>query len=472
MTGRRTPRYLSTTAVAIMLLLATVHGLSRFSEPDLWWHLRVGDWIRQGHGLVWPDPSAAFADRDYVATQWLPEVVASWLYSVVGLGGILWLRAVAVLAITGVVYAACRRFAGRLPAALVAGLALLGEAAGLNPRPQLLSFLFFALVVLAWCGTARDLRPRWWLVPLFWVWACCHGLWVFGLAVGAVVLLLVTVDPRRRRDGVAVRNFYVLWAGCLAAVALTPLGPRLLLTPFDVATNASMIAEEWRATPFNNVFSVTAVAMIVACAVLWATRPEPRPWWQIGMLAFAAATTLWMWRLVPIGTITAAPMLAGALQDRLSADREPVTRRERLSLLSGCLVLAVSAAALSAGQLGASASRYPSGMTTINRALDFLPPSTVVLDDFGISGWLLWAHPDLSPVADLRGEIYDHEYLSQYKDALAVKPGWRDFVDRTGAKVALVERDSALADALRTRSHWAVVASNAEFVLLRQGARP
>jgi hypothetical protein len=455
----------------MVLLLATVHGLSRFSEPDLWWHLRVGDWIRQGHGLVWRDPSAAFADRDYVATQWLPEVVASWLYSVVGLGGILWLRAVAVLAITGVVYAACRRFAGRLPSALVAGLALLGEAGGLNPRPQLLSFLFFALVVLAWCGTARDLRPRWWLVPLFWVWACCHGLWAFGLVVGAIVLVLVTVDPRRPRRGVGVRNLYLLWAACLAAAALTPLGPRLLMTPFDVATNASMIAEEWRPTPFNNIFSVTAVAMVVLCAVLWATRPEPRPWWQIGLLAFAAGATLWMWRLVPLGTIAAAPLLAGAIEDRLAAAKEPVTRRERMSLLSAFLVLVVAAAPLSAGPLGAAASQYPSGMTTINRALDSLPPSTVVMDDFGISGWLLWAHPDLSPVADLRGEIYNHEYLSQYKDALAVKPGWRDFVDKTGAKAALVERDSALADALANRSRWTVSASNNDLVLL-QDANP
>jgi hypothetical protein len=451
--------------------MATVHGLSRFSEPDLWWHLHVGTWIRQGHGLVWPDPSAAFADRDYVATQWLPEVVASWLYSVVGLGGVLWLRAVTVLAITAVVYAACRRFAGRLSAALVAGVALLGEAAGLNPRPQLLSFLFFALVVLAWCGTARDLRPRWWLIPLFWVWACCHGLWIFGLVVGALVIALVTVDPRRPRDGVGVRNLYVLWAACLAVVALTPLGPGLLLTPFDVATNASMIAEEWRATPLNNVFSVTAVAMVVVCAALWVTRPQPRPWWQLGLLAFAAGTMLWMWRLVPLGTIAIAPLLAGAIEDRLSASREPVTRRERQSLVSGTLVLAVAAAALCAGQLGATASRYPSGMTTIDRALNSMPPSTVVLDDFGISGWLLWAHPNLTPVADLRGEIYDHHYLSQYRDALAVKPGWRDFVNRTGAKVALVARESALADALADRSGWTVLASNNDLVLLQDANR-
>jgi hypothetical protein len=286
--------------------------------------------------------------------------------------------------------------------------------------------------------------------------------------VGAVVLVLVTVDPRRPRGGVAVRNLYLLWAACLAVVALTPLGPRLLLTPFEVATNASMIAEEWRATPFNNIFSVTAVAMVVACAVLWAARPEPRPWWQIGLLAFAAGTTLWMWRLVPLGTIAAAPLLAGAIEDRLSAAREPVTRRERMALLSGFLVLAVAAGALSAGQLGATASRYPSGMTPINQALESVPPSTVVLDDFGISGWLLWAHPDLSPVADLRGEIYGHEYLSQYKDALAAAPGWRDFVDRTGAKVALLEKDSALADALKNRAHWTPAATTKDFILLER----
>lgn len=465
---RLTPRHISGSAVGVVLLFAMIYGLSRFQEPDLWWHLRVGDTIRATHQLVWTDHSAAFADGSYVATQWLPEAVASWLYAHVGTGGILWLRAAALIALTTLVYAACRQFAARLPAALVAALTLLGAGGGLNPRPQLVSFVLFAVTLYAWCGMARDFRPRWWLVAVFWLWGCSHGLWVFGLLLGGSVLVAMAVDPSVKVSSRQVAKLGALWATCIAALAVTPLGPRLLTTPFDVAGNASMIAEEWKATPLNNVFSLTTVGMVVLCAVLWVRRPQQRAWWQIALLALAAGLALWMWRLVPLGAITAAPLLAGAFQDYMpSAARERFSRGERSGLVIACTVLLAVAALVCAGPRGVSASRYPLGMSAIDAELSQLPSHTVVLDDFGISGWLLWQHPDLVPVADLRGEIYDHQYLSNYRDALLAKPGWEGFVERTGARVALLDKDSALADALEHRSQWAVIRTTSEFVLLR-----
>ena len=227
-----------------------------------------------------------------------------------------------------------------------------------------------------------------------------------------------------------------------------------------------MVADEWRPTPFNNVFSITALAMVVLCAVLWATRPRPRELWQLGALAFGALVTLWMWRLVPLGAIAVAPLLAQSIQERLSAARERVTRCERRALLGAGTGLALAALLLSSGPLGAVASRYPEGMGPLDRALSQLPAGTVVMDDFGISGWLLWAHPALTPVADLRGEIYGAGHLARYRAALAGHPGWHDFVTSTGARAALLQRSSALSDALVHRSGWVRVASTEEFVLL------
>jgi hypothetical protein len=468
--GRQTPRLLSTTAVLLVLVLATAHGLSRFSEPDLWWHLRVGDWIRAGHGLVWPDPSARFAVRDYTATQWLPEVVVSSLYSVLGIGGVLWLRTLALLGLTSAAYASCRRYAGRLPSALVAGATLLGSGGGLNPRPQLVSFVLFAMTVLAWYGTARDRQPRWWLVPVFWLWACSHGLWALGLALGGLVLVALAMDAAKRHTARLPTTLWVLWFSCLGAVALTPIGPRLLLTPFQVGRTALMVADEWRPTPFNNVFSIAALAMVLLCAVLWATRPRPREPWQIAALAFGALATLWMWRLVPLGAIAVAPLLAQSIQERLSAARERVTRSERRALTGAATGLALAALLVSSGPLGAVASRYPEGVAPVDRALSELPPGTVVMDDFGISGWLLWAHPELTPVADLRGEIYGARHLARYRAALAGEPGWHDFVVATRAGAALLQQRSPLSDALVHRSGWVPVASTEDFVLLEPGS--
>ena len=274
MSARRTPAMLSTTAVALVFAVALLRGLAPFFEPDVWWHLRVGEHILDTHVLYGRDPWAAFTDKPYLATQWLSEAVAAQVYRWTGLGGVLWLRTLAILAMALLVYAACRRLGGRLPAALASGAAVLGASASLNPRPQLVSFVLFAVVIHAWLGTSRDLRPRWWLVPLFWVWACSHGLWMFGLVLGVVTSAALV--PQLRRDGSAkpfLLRATALNAACLAAVALTPLGPRLLLAPFTVAANAADVAQEWAPTPVSNAFTFTTVAAIVATAVCWLARP-------------------------------------------------------------------------------------------------------------------------------------------------------------------------------------------------------
>jgi hypothetical protein len=460
-----------TAAVAMLLVLALVKGLSPYAEPDVWWHLQVGDLVRSGLDLTFWDPSARFAAREYTATQWLPEVITSSMAAAVGDGVVLWLRAAVVIALVATLYCACRRYAGRLPAVVAAGLALIGAGGGLNPRPQLVSFVLFAVTVHACCGMAADRRPRWWLVPVFWLWACCHGLWAFGLALSALVLLALAADPLTRPSRPQLVRLGLLWGACLLAVSMTPLGPRLLLTPFEVAGNASMIADEWRATPLNNVFSWSALLAVVSCAVLWSLRPARRPLWQLALLGFAAVATLWMWRLVPLGCIAAAPLLAGALQEHLTARREPVTATERRGLLVGTAALLTIAAAVAASPLGTSAQRYPGSMRPIDQALDSLPAGTVVLDDFGISGWLLREHPELTPVADLRGEIYSRSHLGAYRDVLRVKPGWQHFVQRTGSEAALLERESSLADALVNRLRWTTTASTDDYVLLRRPAQ-
>jgi hypothetical protein len=344
---------------------------------------------------------------------------------------------------------------------------MLGAGGGLNPRPQLVSFVLFAVTVHAWCGMLEDRRTRWWLPLVFWFWACSHGLWTFGVVVGAVMLLAAALDPAMHLSRAQLGRLAAVWGACLVAVATTPAGPALLLTPLQVAGNATLMADEWRATPLNNVFSWAALLMVMGCAALWALRPCRRPWWQLSLLGFAGLCTLWMWRLVPLGTIAAAPLLAGALQEHLGARRESFSRSERRSLAFGTALLLTLGAVVCATPVGATAQGYPGRMVAIDRALARLPQRTVVLNDFGISGWLLWAHPDLVPVADLRGEIYSRDHLVDYRNVLAVRPGWRSFIDATDPQVALLSKESPLADALARRLHWAKVAETDEFVLLR-----
>ena len=452
--------------------LALALGLRPFAEPDLWWHLRVGEHIRQTGQLVGPDPWAAFADRDYMATQWLPEVIASWAFEAGGLGAILLLRTTAIVVLATIVYAMCRRGASPGLAAAVTASCLLAATTGLNPRPQLLSFIFFAITVAAWRATAQDHRPRWWLAPMFWLWGCCHGLWVFGLVIGGVTLLAIVADRRAPMARSSVRRLGLLNLLCVAAIAVTPLGPALWLAPFNVAGNASWIADEWQRTPFDVPASIVAAAMVLVAAGLYARR-RFAPLWEYAHLCMGTLLLVWMWRLVPLAVVLIAPLLATALHGRL---RPSVPSRWRSETWTRCVsvgAILLAAGVVSLGDRGASASSYPASMTAVDATLDCQAAGDVVFNDFGLSGWLLWRHPQLVPVADLRSEIYSREHMEDFYVAEAVEPGWDSVVAETGASVALLKPDAPLARALVQESGWQLAASSPGAILLRNpGSSP
>ena len=468
----RLARPMGILAGTIALLFALALGTSGYSEVDTWWHLRVGQHVLDTGQLRWTDPWAAFASRPYTASQWLPESVAAWAVDQVGLAAIGWLRALAILSLAVVVFVTARQRAGRLVSALATTLALLGAGAGLNPRPQLVSFVLFALLVLALLRTVADGKPRWWLVALFWVWGCSHGLWAVGLAVAAVVLVATVLDPVTRPGPGGIRRLALLWVACAVAVAATPLGPRLLLSPFDVAQTASGLAEEWRATPVNNVFSVAALLLVLGTALLWAFAARPPRLWQAASLVLSLFLVLVMWRLVPLGAILSAPLFSQALHDRAGLSREPWNRAERRTVLVSWIACLLAAGLVAAGSGRAGGQRFPGNMAAVDQALDSLPGGTVVLDDFAVSGWLLWRHPDLVPVIDLRSEIYSHQHIKAYVTAERVGPGWRTILTDTRARHALLRRDSPLALALTQRASWSTVAESGEYVVLEKESVP
>ena len=91
-------------AMLTAVLTSTLIRLRGPADVDTWLHLRIGDAIRHGvrFGVV-PDPLVVIADRPYIATQWLSQVIFSFVYENVGLNGILVLRLAALLVLLGAV---------------------------------------------------------------------------------------------------------------------------------------------------------------------------------------------------------------------------------------------------------------------------------------------------------------------------------------------------------------------------------
>ena len=452
---------LSYLLAGVGLTASALIGLRPVSDLSPWLHLRIGALLLQGDRFGTPDPLSSFTSRPYLPSEWLPAILGNRVFALMGLPGIVWMRYVGILGVLTAVLWVTRHVADEVPALICAIGALAGASLGLTERPQLLSFVFLAVAIGGWWRCAEDLRPRWWLIPLTWLWASCHGLWIVGAGIGACVLVGLAIDRRLTRHTAA--RLGLLWLANLAAAGLTPLGPRLLAFPFQASGNVRAFVAEWQPTQATNPIAMVTLAMIGCVLLLWIRSAVPPPAWQLALAALAVLSTLAMTRTIAVGALLAAPLLAHALQRQRG---ESVTR-PRPRAATAWLAMMVCLAALSIPVALAVGEETDTAPAMLTSQLKALPTGTVVLDHDDLSGWLMWVAPQSRPVIDLRSEVYDAAYHIRYTRALQVLPGWDQFVASSGATYALLRDDSAIAEALRTRLGWTPIGVDKGYILLK-----
>ncbi|MHB8185063.1 MAG: hypothetical protein ACYDDU_03070 [Dermatophilaceae bacterium] len=455
------PRWLLP-SVAITTVTVTVFlSLHSRTDPDTWWNLRAGQYLLETGRFVGPEPWVRFVTRPFVLTEWLGDVVGASLYSWFGLPALAWMLGVCILALVGAMLVAARRVADVVPAVIAVLAGLVVAVGSLSQRPQAISFVLVMVTVIAWWRTASDLRPRWWLVPLTWVWACLHGFWLFGPVVGAAMVMGLVLD--RRLDRRSLLSLSGLVSASVLAAALTPVGPRLLTLPFQVHSAAAGMVQEWQPSNTHSPATIMALVMISGIALIWLRRPGSPPWWQVGQLALALVLSLAYARLLSVAACLLVPLLADALQSRHPHPAAIAPRGER-RLWAGLFVAgAVATAALAPVFAG-----EPHGVPVkLSSQLSAIPAGSVVFDDYGMGSWLLWSARQVTPVIDGRIELYDQKYVKEYANALSVGPGWSDFLTHAGATYALVADRSPISTALTDRLHWQTIGRDTGYVLMQ-----
>jgi hypothetical protein len=429
-------------------------------DPDTWWHLRLGDEFRGDWSLAAPGALSPFATRPWFATQWTLEVLASNMEDAFGLAGVSWLAGVGVVLFGVATYVSCRQRSAIAAASLAASMCLVGASLSFGPRPQLASFFFAAIVTTVWLRTMDDLRPRWWLVPLSWLWACTHGMWFVGVVIGVLVTVGLVLDGRLSRS-TALRLSLVPLASVIAAAA-TPVGPKLVLAPLATSKMAEFVTE-WQPpdlTEFVPAVAILALALVVGT---WARGPR-QSWSDVLLLGLAFGWVLLSYRTIAMGVTIAAPLVAGAIQSWLPEERLRVPRWERPAGIAAVTAILVGLTIAAPSREGSPLEE----LAQINAALSGLPPGTVVYNEYTLGGWLEWRHRNVSPTVDGMTDAYEVDHIAAYVDTKRLEPGWREFVAGAKAEYALLERDARLAAALAETGEWRVVVQESDYVLLRR----
>jgi hypothetical protein len=450
-----------------LIAVAVVLGSSAWclappSDPDVWWHVRTGDWILQEHRLPGVDSwSLTAAGNTWVTHAWLSQVILSLFYKAGGLTGLSVFRCIGVTGLLTCLAVQAFRRTSPAKALAVTVLAVLGTFGGWGERPQLLSFL---LLVPAAELVRRAVAGRvsvWWVVPLTYLWANLHGLWF--LAPALVCLGALGAASGAANKAAAVRPFGLAALSCVAVAGATPNGPVLLVQPFKVNGYGQFVSE-WGPPSIHSIFGFGLFAMIAALLVAYARRTEPVGLYQLAQVLFAVVLGLMYIRTVAPAVVLLTPLLADALgrtRQPAAPSFPPAVVR---SLLGVLVALGVSGGAF---VLTAFPDLPPAAPVAATAALvSSVPGDERVLNDYDLGGWLLLMAPSARPAIDGRTEIFPVKYVEDYLAALALSGDWRATIKPLKPNAALLRRTTPLVNGLRDDLGWQEVFKDDTWIVL------
>ena len=286
--------------LAAVLILTAGVGLDALSDPDVWWHLRLGDWIIAHHQIPAGELFAYTAfGNPLVAHEWLSETIFA---AVAGVGGLLLVTVLMGLVCWSAMLATVLR--GRLrgagPIVLAVGLALGARAAEpvLGTRPQVFTFVLVCWTLWIAESYLRSGGWRLWLLPpLFLLWANLHAGFIAGIGF-LVIFVVVEAIKHRFAVGAAapsrrIKRLAVAVGASVLAACLNPYGPWLFV--FAATTGAAERQKgivEWQSPNFADPAMWVLLALLLSFAALTMTvlaRPALRRHFDLRDFALAAA---------------------------------------------------------------------------------------------------------------------------------------------------------------------------------------
>ena len=478
--GHLIPRILSISASDVLqvLLLAGIFLLNFFAEtdPDLWWHLATGRYIVETGAVPSVDPfSYTAVGQPWVAHEWLSEVALYLLYRSGGYVAAVVLCAVVVALTFWMVLRATRATGVGVAVAVCLTLwAALMARPGWNVRPQIFSYLFFALY-LALLLRARRTSDRWlWLLPpVMVVWVNLHAGYVMGLLLVGLFLVGEAVNRWRRMGSGATPLQSYLWVG-LATVAATVANPRgfaMLLYPFSYAgsQNASMrFVAEWRSPDFHDHYFFIFGASLMVLMVLPRRRPLD---WALGLpLLGLTAMSLQAVRVVPFYAVVFAPFFAGAFPPSVLHETARRTPWNSALLVIGLAIMASTLFLSDRPQLGAEPRTTGFPVAGV-RYLQEAGLSGNLFNSYDWGGFLVWSfYPQRRVFIDGRADMYGNRFVDEFRTVYEGLPGWQQVLDRYRVEAVLVEKDSRAAVLLAGSGAWKeVFRGDVETILVRKG---
>ena len=414
------------------------------ADNDLWGHVFFGRNILAARMIPRIDAFAyTTAGQPWVDHEWLSQVVMGGLYGSFGSAGLIIAKFLVAAGAGVLVLARLRRRTASPTTRGIAGLlAIAAMARGFGIRPQVLTYLLVALLLLLLDDYQRGRRGALWSLPaIFLLWANLHGGFTLGLAVlglfACADLLRQTRSPRP----------WIALSACVAATALNPYGPHLLGYVWNELSRSHPISEWQRAT-----LGVEHLAFFSMLTLFLASLPFARNWrrdgWEALLAVGIGVLAVRHQRHTPVFALCAAAPLASQLEsasqwvaERWALAFSPPARR----LLSGAVI------ALALTQLWLTGVRYHHyGAEIFFDPMEYPVAAVRALQQSGVQAniavpldwgeYVLWfLAPQVKVSLDGRfATVFPPRVVEDNFNFFAGAPGWRRLFEEYPTQAALV----------------------------------
>jgi hypothetical protein len=469
--------------LAFMLaVLAVLTVRSRFDDPDMWWHLKMGQIIWTTHTIPLHDIFSYTTNHQAVVPQeWLGEVSLYVAYILGGYSGLMLWICLFASAILIAAYAFCSAYGGNLKVAFVgAFIVWLFSTIGLSGRPQMVGYLLL-IVELFLIHLGRTRSPKWFLcLPvLFVLWINCHGSFLIGIVVAGIFLVssfahfqagsLVAPqwDPARRR---MLIFGLVLSVG---ALFLNPDGFHQVYYPIDAILHQNIQlanVQEWQPTQMTDPRGIALLLVLLGSFLTVVLRRSELYFDELLILAGATWLGVSHQRTLFAFGILAAPVLCRQLANQWEGyERDKDPHWLNAIFMTGCLLVMIFAFPSPQNLRRQVEIESPVKATEFIKSHHLAGP---MLNAYAYGGYLIWAAPEYPDFVDGRGDVFEWSgVLLEFGQWATLQTDPQILLEKYKINFCLLNPDSPMSQMLAVLPGWEKVYSdNNSVIFVRRGA--
>ena len=488
-------RFTLPVAFATVVFVLTAGFLPIF-DPDFFWHVKIGELIRQTGMLPNSEVFSHTAQgQPWVIQSWVSDVVLAYVWESAGIVGIRLLVAGSLTVIWLLTYQTVRLYMARMgTAVLLSGLAVLLIVPALAPRPTMMTALCLALTLYSLLAFRRS-GELWWLLilpPLFVLWPNLHFGYIVGLGLIALFALsdllarVIPIAHEHREAGTLIaRGPALICLLCVAAIGANPYGYGVLWETVRMSLQgAASQVLEWRSPSFSDGTGKLFYGAISIFIIARSFARRSIHWLDIVVPLTFIGAALSAVRHIPLMGIVLMPFLARAFAN-WESDVFVVAKRAvtglgsaaardlgpravaiiNLAFVACVVVVTVLLAPAADRHYGEKRVRLqPSG------AADFLITHNLsgrLFNTYDGGGYLIYRlYPWQQVFIDGRYNPYPKQVIEDYFSITDGKPSWFATLQSYGIDIVLCENNSAFRQLMLSRIEFRLVYEDQHYSVL------